>query len=322
MPKDTQSRKWQITINNPEEKKLKHEDIKEILQSMSSVKYWCMADEIGEKGTYHTHLYIYASAIRFSTIKNKFNACHIEMAKGTSEQNKEYITKTGKWEKDKKKETNLADTFEEFGELPLERQGQRNDLNDLYDMIKHGFSNYDILEVEPTYMLQIDKIERVRQILKEEEYRSKFRNVEVTYIWGKTGSGKTRAITDMYEDNYYRVTDYLHPFDSYKGQDCIILEEFRSDLKIGQLLTLTEGYPTELPCRYNNKVACYTKVFILSNIPINCQYMNIQFEQPETWKAFLRRIKEILYFTHESIIPINKDEYIENNYNLPKIINI
>ena len=44
---DAQSRKWQITINNPTEKGLTHEALKTILAGMKSVIYWCMADEIG-----------------------------------------------------------------------------------------------------------------------------------------------------------------------------------------------------------------------------------------------------------------------------------
>lgn len=55
MAKDSQSRKWQVTINNPQEKGYTHERLKETLAAMKSVIYWCMADEIGENGTYHTH---------------------------------------------------------------------------------------------------------------------------------------------------------------------------------------------------------------------------------------------------------------------------
>lgn len=51
--KDSRSRKWQITINNPAEKGYTHEKIKEQLSLFNSIIYWCMSDEIGEKGTYH-----------------------------------------------------------------------------------------------------------------------------------------------------------------------------------------------------------------------------------------------------------------------------
>ena len=71
MASDSQSRKWQITINNPVDKGFTHDRLKELLSGMKSVIYWCMADEIGEEGTHHTHLYLQGrGGINFSTIKN------------------------------------------------------------------------------------------------------------------------------------------------------------------------------------------------------------------------------------------------------------
>lgn len=133
MMQNTQSRKWQLTINAPLEKGFTHERIKEELQKLKSLIYWCMADEMGS--TYHIHIYIcFSSAVRFSTLKNRFNEAHLEIARGTSEQNRNYIAKAGKWENDKKHGTSIPGTFEEYGELPVERQGARNDLADLYDL--------------------------------------------------------------------------------------------------------------------------------------------------------------------------------------------
>lgn len=308
--KDTRSRKWQITINNPKEKGFDHERIKEQLGTFKSCVYWCLSDEIGENGTYHTHVFMACSdAVRFSTIKKKFERAHFEMAKGTSKENRDYIFKEGKWDKDKKKETNLPETHEEFGDMPVERQGQRNDLIDLYDMIKQGLSNFDIIEENPAYMMHIDKIERARQIVKEEKFKNVLRDLEVTYIWGDTGTGKTRSVMDQYGyENVYRITDYHHPFDSYKGQDVVIFEEFRSSLKIQEMLNYLDRYPLELPCRYLNKIACYTKVYIISNIPLTCQYDYIQQQYPETWEAFCRRIYNIQHFTREQPV---EDEKIE-----------
>lgn len=289
---DTQSRKWQVTINNPVQNQLDHNQIKNQLADITSIQYWCMSDEIGENGTYHTHLYIACkSAIRFSTLKNKFPAAHFEMCKGTSQQNKDYVFKQGKWEKDKKKETNLDETHEEYGEMPIERQGQRNDLHDLYDMIKSGMDNYSIINENPIYMMNIDKIERARQIIKENEFKETFRILNVSYYYGETGTGKTRSVMETYGyKNVYRVTDYDHPWDGYKGQDVVIFEEFRSSLKVQDMLNYLDGYPLELPCRYANKIACYTNVYIITNIPLHMQYQSIQVEHNETYQAFIRRI--------------------------------
>ena len=90
----------------------------------------------------------------------------------------------------------------------------------------------------------------------------------------------------------YRVTNYDHPFDDYKGQDVILFEEFRSSLPIQDMLKYLDGYPLMLPCRYSNKAACFTKVYLVSNIPLSAQYPNVQVSDPETYRAFCRRINQ------------------------------
>lgn len=312
MSKDTRSRKWQLTINNPVEKGFTHDRLKEIAEKFKGLVYWCMSDEIGENKTYHTHFYLaFKDACRFSTLQKIFEGAHFEMAKGTSQQNRDYVFKEGKWEKDKKKkETNLPNTHEEWGELPIERQGYRTDIEDLYDMIKQGMTNFEILETAPQYMLQIERMEKVRQTVKDEMFKREFRLLDVNYIYGTTGVGKTRGIMEMYGyENVFRVTDYEHPFDNYKGQDVIIFEEFRSSLKIQDMLNYLDGYPLELPCRYSNKIACYTKVYLITNIPFSAQYEGTQKEYKETWNAFKRRIKRIVHMSDEKSDMFTVDEY-------------
>lgn len=309
--KDSKSRKWQITINNPLDKGYTHDFIREQFKLIKPVIYWCLSDEIGENQTYHTHVFIAcSSAVRFSTIRNKFEGAHFEMAKGTAQQNREYVFKEGKWTNDKKEDTNLKDTHEEYGECPLERQGQRNDIHDLYDMIKQGSSDFEIIEENPNYLLNIEKVDRARQIVREEEFKNKFRKLHVQYLYGETGSGKTRFVMEKYGySNVFRVTDYKHPFDSYKGQDVVIFEEFRSSLKIQDLLNYLDGYPLELPCRYANKIACFTKVYLITNIPFEEQFKNVQYANPETWNAFKRRIHEIYHFEKDT--PTVKEDYFD-----------
>ena len=98
MEKDTRHRKYQLTINNPGEA-WTHEKIRESLEKLS-LSYYCMADEIGlQEQTPHTHIYFVSnlSAVRFSTVKRLFHSAHIEPAQGTSEENRAYIQKLGKW---------------------------------------------------------------------------------------------------------------------------------------------------------------------------------------------------------------------------------
>lgn len=299
-----------LTANKPIQKRYTHEEIKLKLLSLKSLKYFCISDEIAN--TYHSHWFIYSkNPIRFSTLKRLFPQAHIEKAYGTCTQNRDYIFKQGKWEQDKKKETNLADTHEEWGEMPVERQGARNDYAELYEMIQAGMSNYEILEENPNMVKQIERMDRVRQTIQEEAYKDKFRNLEVTYIFGDTGAGKTRSVMERYGySNTYRITNYRNAFDQYKGQDVIVFEEFFNSLPITDMLKYLDGYPLMLPCRYADKVACFTKVYLLSNTDLKEQYIDIQEHSPETWKAFLRRIHKVQVFKNGKIKDYSLMDYL------------
>lgn len=308
---EIKSRKWQITLNNPQPKGYTHEKIKAELHALKSLKYYCMSDEIGN--THHTHIYVcFSSPVRFSTLKNHFPQAHLEKAYGSSNENKDYIFKDGKWVNDKKKETNLADTHEEWGTLPEERQGARNDYAELYELIQEGKSNFAIIDEKPDFINQLERIDRVRQIVQEEAFKEIFRNLNVSYFYGETGSGKTRSVMEKFGySNVYRITNYKNPFDQYQGQDVIVFEEFQSSIPINQMLIYLDGYPIALPCRYADKIACYTKVYILSNIDIREQYTDIQHHNHETWKAFLRRINTIKVFTQNDIKEYTVKDYFD-----------
>lgn len=302
----SKSRKYQLTFNNPVEHGFTHEVIKTTLASFPGMQYWCMCDEIGEQGTPHTHLYLYSpNAILFSTLQQRFMGAHIEAAKGSHRENRDYIRKEGRWLDDAKHETNLPETFEESGALPIERDKRESISSEILSLIQSGSSNAEILVQYPSAMNRLQHVEAARQTLLEERYSNQWRDLEVTYLWGKTGVGKTRSIMEKYGySRVYRVTNYDHPFDDYKGQDVILFEEFRSSLPIQDMLKYLDGYPLMLPCRYSNKAACFTKVYLVSNIPLSAQYPNVQVSEPETYRAFCRRINQGDY----ELLPDTGDE--------------
>ncbi len=317
MPDEKSSRKWQITINNPIVHNFSHDQLKLNLAELKSIKYWCMCDEVGEEGTPHTHIYLAAeNAIKFSTLKKRFYEAHLEPCKGTNEENRDYIRKEGKYENSLKKGTNIPETFEEWGELPVEKRKTNTQSEEIRDMIKKGCTNYDIIEKFPSAMNRLQNIDKTRQIYLEEGHNTQFRILKIVYIFGSTGVGKTKYVMETFGyENVYRINKYSNPFDSYKQQDIILFDEFHSQIPITEMLTYLDGYPCNLPCRYNDKVACYTKVFIISNLDLNKQYNSIQVTDKETWKAFVRRISEVKRFEKDgSIIVIDKDFYVDGYF--------
>lgn len=320
--KDTQANQYQITINNPLAKGWTHKKITgTFVKNFKTLQYLCMADEQGS--TFHTHMFVkFSSRVRFSTIKRHFPEAHIEKAKGTVSQNVDYIKKSGKWKNTEKNETSIEGTFEEWGKQPPDSRGERFDMTELYHMVAEGMTNAEILAVNQDYILNIDKLDKLRTILLTERYKNNRRlDLKVIYISGETGTNKTRSVLDKHGDsNVYRVTDYQHPFDSYNCQPVICFDEFRSSLRLKDMLNYCDIYPIELPARYSNKFACYDTVYIISNWELERQYSELQKEDRESWNAFLRRIHEVHNYEENKPITVydSVKEYLERNSSFHK----
>lgn len=298
--KPTKFRKWNITINNPQDKGLDHDAIKKALELFKGCEYWCMSDEVGlTTHTPHTHIYLQLkNGAAFSTVQKRFPGGHYEIAGGTAQENRDYITKSGKWAEDSKTDTSVEGTFEESGPVPDEPgQGTRTDIAMIYNQINEGMSNAEIMAANPDSARYINLMDKVRQDVLEAKYRKQWRDLDVTYIFGPTATGKTRGVMEKHGyGNVYRATDYSHPFDRYAQEPVLCLDEFRSSLQIGDMLDYLDGYPLALPARYANRQACYETVYLISNIDLTEQYPNVQANEPETWKAFLRRIHHVIEY--------------------------
>ena len=167
---DPQSRRWSLTINNPKDCGLDHDTIIERLH-LFHPRYFCLADEIGESGTYHTHIYLFShSPIRFSTVKNRFPPAHIEKSMKGSAANRDYITKSGKWADTKKAETSVEGTFLEFGDIPTEAEEDSPSMYALMGCVEQGMTNAEIIRQKPSYAFRIKGIDEMRDTLQAERY--------------------------------------------------------------------------------------------------------------------------------------------------------
>ena len=306
MAENTQSRKWVLTINNPQDCGLTHDTITEIL-SRFCPDYFCLADEIATTGTFHTHIFLYSSSpIRFSTVKSRFPTAHIEKAYGSAKDNRDYIHKEGKWAESDKSETSVEGSFAEWGTLPNEGEEKDPKMYKLLRNVKDGFATTEIIDETPSFAFRSRDIDTLRQTYLAERFRKENRMLEVWYLYGATGTGKTRSIFEKHPaEDICRITDYGKNgvrFDAYTGQDILVFEEFCSQIPISDMLNYLDIYPLTLPARYNDRIACYTKVYITSNIPLTEQYKGIQRSRLETWLAFLRRIHKVVEYRKDGTI--------------------
>lgn len=331
MKKDTQHRKFQLTINNPNEHGVTHEEIQNRISSLKAVEYFCMADEIGtKKGTLHTHVFVcFSNPKLFSTIKNKFPEAHIEAAKGSCQENKDYIQKSGKWARNKKSETSLPGTFYEWGDLPTEHSVPTREyqiFEEIQEAIDSNMTPREIMAIG-VYMIKYERI------IKKAFYEKRcleipyIRKVTVYYHVGLSGSGKSykyvQLCEELGEDSIYFMTDYANGgvggLDGYNGEPILFMDEFKSSLPYGLLLTLLDEHKADIHCRYGNVKSLWSEVHITSIFPPEELYRGMVSEcnrHRDSIYQFLRRINFVIY--HKKIsdneyfsYPMAQSEYCD-----------
>ena len=239
--------------------------------------------------------------MRFGTVKKRFPTAHIDKATGTSKEIRDYVCKQGKWADTDKAQTSIEGTFKEFGTLPSASQEKSPKMAQLMQDVKDGYSTTEIIENDPSFAFKINDIEALREKLLFERFRKENRPVKTNYLFGDSGTGKTRSIYEKHPpEDVYRITDYSGQsgarFDDYHGEPVIVFEEFHSQVPISAMLNFLDICPLRLPARYRDRVACFDTVYITSNIPLEDQYRDIQKHEMETWHAFLRRIHTVTEF--------------------------
>lgn len=200
--------------------------------------------------------------------------------------------------------TRLAGPFV-HGEIDLhEEQGKRSDLEELRDAIlKEGLSYSELLENGELSSILSSHLQYAKELWSVHQKRQfglKDREVKVTYLWGAPGVGKTRKVmSDHDREDVYRVTNYKHPWDEYEGEPVLVLDEYNSQLDFQFLLNVLDRYPLRLPCRYADRYAGWTEVWIVSNKPLSGQYI---YEDEASRPALDRRIGEVIHMDKKSVL--------------------
>lgn len=287
-----QSRRYMLTINNPEET---DEEMEKYIKELEHFKYAMFQREKGhETETEHFQIFlVFTICKRFGTIKKLFPRAHIEPANGSNVQCRDYCSKS---------DTRVSGPYE-IGEFAEERS--RSDIKGYIELIKSGADNMTLLELYPScYMKYHNMIENLRQEILYNELKDKEKeNFTCVYIYGKSRIGKTSSLFQKYGSKAYFVSDYKnHPFDDYKNQDIMVFDEFRSQLDSSIFLKLSDRYPIQLSRRFKNIVGNYTKLFVISNIPLEKQYEWVSKTDYESYRAFLNRFNFVLRYEEKKVV--------------------
>jgi len=312
--KTKQSRKFLLTINNPEEKGLTHEVLEKKLQAISALNYYCMADEIGaEEHTPHTHIFChFNNPKRFSVIKNAFPEAHIDACQGSNSQNRNYVFKEGKWKDSEKGTTNILTTHVEFGELPGDEKiswKESEMLDQIEAFLDQGLTPNEITSKHIAY-------EKYAAIIKKSYYRRRanvtpvINPVKVYYHFGDSGTGKSysyaQLCTNLGEEQVYFLSDYANNgtagFDGYNGEPVLFMDEFKGDIPFSLFLVITDCYKADIHARYSNVTKLWNEIHIstiLSPEELYSKMVERQHQGTDCIQQLKRRINYIVFHWKE-----------------------
>ncbi len=234
--------------------------------------------------TKRQHIQMYAelaSQQSIKQVKERFNdkTIHIESRKGTQQQAIAYCSKT---------DTRLEPTIT-IG--TPKQQGKRTDIIKIKEAVKAGIRLTEIIDdmEEPNFQSI-----RVAQILKTvySNPRDSDNPPEVIWLYGKTGTGKTRWVYEFYKDIYTKPNNKW--WDGYEQQETILIDDYRKDFcKFHEMLTLLDRYPTTREIKggtvhINSKYIIFTSPYSPRRIWENRTYEDLE--------QLMRRINRIIHF--------------------------
>lgn len=268
---ENKHRSYFFTWNNyPEDA---YDNIKQYI--IDNVQYGLLCKEVAPTtGTKHLHFYFYFKHQKaFDSMKEKFPKANIQAAKGSAQDNRIYHSKTDP-------------DFFEFGEQP--RQGKRTDLQQVLTSVQSG---ENIREIIPK-LTSVQSVKFAETCMKYYEQKRNFKPL-VKWLYGKSGTGKTKYAYQNYEDLYsVMITDNLKWWEGYDKHKNVIIDDLRpGDIEFTRLLRLLDRYEFRVETKGS------TRQMLAEVIIITSAFHPQKFVPPnEEEEQLLRRIDKIIFF--------------------------
>ncbi len=256
-----------------------------------------------EKASGHLHYQGYMEYSQMVTMKwvhtALFGAAHVEPRHGTRDQARDYCMKL---------DSRASGPFE-FGRWLL-KQGKRNDLLEVADMVIAGAAIVDIAHEYPIQYIRYHKgINKLMALHQEVRTTAP----QIILCFGKTGTGKTKWAHDSYPDLYKKPCD-TRWFDTYAAHKELLLDDFagaKSKMSLTYLLQLLDRYPLLVEVKGDYVSLQATTIVITTNLHPKSWYNYTKRE--EQFNALARRFHKVLHFSCFGEPPkaVSKDTFFQ-----------
>jgi len=170
------------------------------------------------------------------------------------------------------------------------KQGRRDDLDETKEAILNGELSVDELALENPMMVHMygRTLDRIEDI----SLRKKFRSWMTKGLWisGASGTGKShKAFEGFNPDTHYVENLSEDWWDGYCGQEIVIFNEFRGQVRFSELLDLCDKYPKTVRRRGREPVPFLARTVIITSIHTPEQCFSSVSDEP--WEQFHRRFE-------------------------------
>ena len=262
------ARRFQFTLNEVE----KYPTLVDAIKSKVNYKAMISCKETAPS-TGHVHIHIYAifdQPIRWRQVCGE----HIELCRGSHKQNVEYICKNG----DIIEKCNL----EEARKIKMTA----------VDLMR--MHSAEAKELTPYHFKLWTNIRQFKQSMtRDQVYKP---GIVVHYIWGESGTGKTKKVYDMVgEEEFDRVKHVGNFWVGVSLDETVKIawyDDFRdSDMKPSEFINFIDYYVNDMNVKCGHVPNHYQVIFITSVQPPEELYKNMTLEEPR--KQWMRRLNVI-----------------------------
>lgn len=206
------------------------------------------------------------------------NSMHVEKRLGTRDEARDYCMK---------EDTRIEGPFE-LGEWKTGGQGKRTDLMTVADSIDEK-GLYKTIDEHPDMYIKFHNGMEKLALFKSEKRNWK---MEVIYICGEPGIGKTRWVYDNYEFDDIYEKPYGKWWDGYQGEPVTLLDDFDGSWFCwSELMKLLDRYPHKVEVKGGYREFISKTIIITSNRPYKEWYTSKRQDIFALERRFTKSIK-------------------------------
>ena len=271
------SRNFLLTLNQVE----KWDNLYKYLKSLESLNYLIASKEVApETGHEHIHCYIqFKNAIFLS--KKKTENSHIDICRGSPQQNIEYVKKDG-------------NIIKEEGVV---RSGKPTSIHDVKKMKREERDDLPFIYYDKVVKLN----ENENADMNVDEY---YKEVKVYYIWGDSGVGKTKMAHSLIKDKKFHEAKHFNGFwiGVSDNSECrtLLYDDFRdTHMKPSEFINFIDYNVHNMNVKGGYIKNKYNFIIITSVQSPEVLYEKFTENDKEPMKQWMRRLTNIIHLENK-----------------------